>query len=220
MNFDALIFDLDGTLWDSSETVAEAWSAALARLGVERTLTKDDLTREMGKPMDVIMADFFPELPEERRAALMPELCEEETRLLTIKGGTLFPEVAQTLAALKRRFRLFIVSNCQQGYIESFLAAHSFEALFEGHLCWGDTGLSKGGTNRELIRRFGLNAPIYIGDTEGDRISAREAGIPFLFAAYGFGSATEDCPRIERFSEIETMVEEMSKAEYPATSNK
>lgn len=211
MNFDALIFDLDGTLWDSSDTVAEAWSAALARLGLEKTLTKDDLTREMGKPMDVIMADFFPELPEERRNALMPALCEEETRLLTVKGGRLYPGVAETLTALKERYRLFIVSNCQQGYIESFLSAHSFGALFEGHLCWGDTGLPKGGTNRELIRRFGLRAPIYIGDTEGDRLSAREAGIPFLFAAYGFGSVTENCPRIGRFSEISKAIEKMNE---------
>lgn len=212
MNFDALIFDLDGTLWDSSETVAEAWAAALVRLGLEKPLTKDDLTREMGKPMDVIMADFFPDLPEERRNALMPALCEEETRLLAVKGGRLYPDVAETLAALKKRYRLFIVSNCQQGYIESFLSAHSFGTLFEGHLCWGDTGLSKGGTNRELIRRFGLNAPVYIGDTEGDRLSAREAGIPFLFAAYGFGSVTEDCPRIERFSEIAEAISEIAEA--------
>lgn len=207
-DFDALIFDLDGTLWDSSETVAEAWTAALARLGIPKTLTRDDLTREMGKPMDVIMEDFFPELSGERRNALMPALCEEETRLLAVKGGRLYPKVGETLERLCGRYRLFIVSNCQQGYIESFLTAHAFGTVFEGHLCWGDTGLPKGGTNRELIRRFGLKNPIYIGDTEGDRLSAEEAGIPFLHAAYGFGTITAECPRIERFSEIEERLAE------------
>lgn len=207
MNFDALIFDLDGTLWDSSETVAQAWTAALSKLKLAKTLTRDDLTREMGKPMDVIMADFFPELPEERRLALMPALCEEETKLLAVKGGALYPDVAETLERLHGRYRLFIVSNCQQGYIESFLTAHSFGSVFEGHLCWGDTGLPKGGTNRELIRRYGLNAPIYIGDTEGDRLSASEAGIPFIHAAYGFGSVTEECPRLGRFSELPALLD-------------
>lgn len=207
MIFDALIFDLDGTLWDSSETVAQAWTAALSKLKLAKTLTRDDLTREMGKPMDVIMADFFPELPEERRLALMPALCEEETKLLAVKGGALYPDVAETLERLHGRYRLFIVSNCQQGYIESFLTAHSFGSVFEGHLCWGDTGLPKGGTNRELIRRYGLNAPIYIGDTEGDRLSASEAGIPFIHAAYGFGSVTEECPGLGRFSELPALLD-------------
>lgn len=205
--FDALIFDLDGTLWDSSETVAEAWSAALSGLKLPKTLTRDDLTREMGKPMDVIMADFFPELSEERRLALMPALCEEETRLLAVKGGTLYPDVPETLAELRGRFRLFIVSNCQRGYIESFLTAHSLGTVFEGHLCWGDTGLTKGGTNRELIRRFGLKNPVYIGDTEGDRLSAAEAGIPFIHAAYGFGHAAEKCPSLERFSDLPALLD-------------
>lgn len=207
MNFDALIFDLDGTLWDSSETVAQAWTAALSKLKLTKTLTRDDLTREMGKPMDVIMADFFPELPEERRLAIMPALCEEETRLLAVKGGTLYPDAAETLEKLRGRYRLFIVSNCQQGYIESFLTAHSFGSVFEGHLCWGDTGFPKGATNRELIRRYGLKNPIYIGDTEGDRLSASEAGIPFIHAAYGFGSVTEECPRLGRFSELPALLE-------------
>lgn len=207
MNFDALIFDLDGTLWDSSETVAQAWTAALSKLNLAKTLTRDDLTREMGKPMDVIMADFFPELPEERRLAIMPALCEEETELLAVKGGALYPDVAETLERLHERYRLFIVSNCQQGYIESFLTAHSFGSVFEGHLCWGDTGLPKGGTNRELIRRYELKAPIYIGDTEGDRLSASEAGIPFIHAAYGFGSVTEECPRLGRFSELPALLD-------------
>lgn len=207
MNFDALIFDLDGTLWDSSGTVAQAWTAALSKLKLAKTLTREDLTREMGKPMDVIMADFFPELPEERRLALMPALCEEETKLLAVKGGALYPDVAETLETLHERYRLFIVSNCQQGYIESFLTAHSFGSVFEGHLCWGDTGLPKGGTNRELIRRYGLKAPIYIGDTEGDRLSASEAGIPFIHAAYGFGSVTEECPGLGRFSELPALLD-------------
>ncbi len=210
MKPDSLIFDLDGTLWDSAATVAEAWSAALGRLGIARTLTEDDLRKEMGKPMDVIMADFFPDLPRERREALMPVLCEEETKLLAVKGGKLFPRVKETLAVLKREYRLFIVSNCQQGYIEAFLTAHALSELFEGHLCWGDTGLPKGGTNRELIRRYGLKAPLYIGDTEGDRLSAREAGIPFLFAAYGFGAVSEDCPRIRQFEELPMAAEAFS----------
>lgn len=206
MDFDALIFDLDGTLWDSSETVAQAWTAALSKLKIPKTLTRGDLTREMGKPMDVIMADFFPELPEERRLALMPALCEEETKLLAVKGGRLYPDVAETLEGLRGRYRLFIVSNCQQGYIESFLTAHSFGSVFEGHLCWGDTGLPKGGTNRELIRRRGLKNPIYIGDTEGDRLSASEAGIPFIHAAYGFGSVSAECLRLGRFSALPALL--------------
>ncbi len=54
-----------------------------------------------------------------------------------------YPQVRQTLEALSRRHRLFIVSNCQKGYIA---AAGKGKAggLIRDHACFGETGLCKG----------------------------------------------------------------------------
>lgn len=189
MKFDAIIFDLDGTLWDSTETACVVWNEALDQMGLDIRVTTDGICREMGKPLDVIMDDIAPELSSEKQDELCRRVCDTENRILSERGGKLYPNIERTLEMLGKNYRLFIVSNCQQGYIEAFFAAHKLGRLFEGHLCHGDTNLPKSGTNRLLAERFGLKNPVYIGDTQGDLDAATEAGIPFIHAAYGFGQA-------------------------------
>ncbi|NCC43201.1 MAG: HAD family hydrolase [Clostridia bacterium] len=102
--------------------------------------------------------------------------------------------------SLSQKYRLFIVSNCQAGYIEVFLKSSGFGQYFEGHLCPGDTGNAKADNIRQIIRDYKLASPVYVGDTDGDHRATKSAGIPFVFAAYGFGSVcspdyTINCPK-------------------------
>lgn len=206
MTFDSIIFDLDGTLWDSSETVACSWNAVLQKRGNSLRITGTDVLKHMGKSMDVIMKDVFgADLNDTETKAFLEELSVEEIALIKEKGGILFPEVEKTLKYLKEKYRLFIVSNCQKGYIEAFLYAHRLSEYFEGFMCWGDTKLPKGETNKQLIKKYALKSPIYVGDTEGDHISAETAEIPFTHAAYGFGSVTGYDYKISSFGELKVI---------------
>jgi phosphoglycolate phosphatase len=56
---------------------------------------------------------------------------------------------------------------------------------------------------RSLVQRNGLQYPIFVGDGEGDRLAAKDCGIPFVFAAYGFGSCSEWTFKVETFSDLE-----------------
>lgn len=206
IKYDSLIFDLDGTLWNSSQTVADAWNTALANSGNELRITGDDVLKHMGKSMDVIMRDVFgADISDEEAARFLKLLSVEEIEFIEKKGGILFPELEETLSFLKKRYRLFIVSNCQKGYIEAFLKAHRLSEYFEGFLCWGDTKLPKGETNKRLISQYSLKNPVYIGDTEGDHISAVDAGIPFVHAAYGFGEVSSCDYSISAFSQLKVI---------------
>ncbi len=201
--FDSLIFDLDGTLWNSSQTVADAWNTALEKSGNPLRITAEDVLKHMGKAMDVIMRDVFgSDISDSEVSEFLSILSAEEIKQIEEKGGILFPELEETLSFLKKRYRLFIVSNCQKGYIEAFLKAHGLSEYFEGFLCWGDTKLPKGETNKRLISRYSLKNPVYIGDTEGDHISAVDAGIPFVHAAYGFGEVSACDYSISEFSRL------------------
>lgn len=203
MNYDALIFDLDGTLWNSADTVAEAWNAALEKAGYDVRITGGDVLKQMGKPMDAIMRDAFGDaMTHEEAMEFLKVLSVEEINHIEKTGGKLVPALEETLAALKKSYRLFIVSNCQKGYIEAFLTAHKLSDYFEGFMCWGDTKLPKAETNKRLIERYSIKNPVYIGDTEGDHVSAEGAGIPFVHAAYGFGEVSGYDYRLEKFSDL------------------
>ena len=112
----------------------------------------------------------------------------------------------QVLKELAGRFPLYIVSNCQKGYIESFLDGNGTRHLFQDWECPGVTGLSKGENISLIIGRNGLRRPAYVGDTQGDADGARQAGIPFIYAAYGFGSVDGYDEKIDSIGDLITLI--------------
>ena len=117
-----IIFDMDGTLWDSAAEVAESWNETVKRAGYDRKpITVKDIQSVMGKTMDVIARILFPDLEEGERQKLLAQCGEEENDYLRIHGATLYPDIRRTMEQLKKKYHLYIVSNCQSGYIEAFL---------------------------------------------------------------------------------------------------
>lgn len=202
--YDGLIFDLDGTMWDSTKPIVEAWNIILGKHPeIKRApIVEEDLTDCMGKTMYTIAAMLFPKEEESVRNALMDELCLFENEYLESRGGVLYPNLEKTLESLSKDYPLFIVSNCQDGYIEAFLKAHKMSKYFKDTECWGRTFKSKGETNKILIERNNLEHPVYIGDTQGDKQSAVDAGIDFIYASYGFGSVKEYDYKLEKFEDL------------------
>ncbi len=200
---DGIIFDIDGTLWDTTELCARSWNAAIrACSGLEANLTGKMLEGLFGKPMDVIFRAVLPDADEALRERLIAACCEYELTALKTEKIPAYPGVSETLRRLSGQYPLFIVSNCQKGYIEAFLENTGFGPLITDYLCYGDTLAPKGETLRRLIAKNGLKSPIYVGDTQGDADACREAGVPFVFAEYGFGEANSPWRSVSSFAEL------------------
>ena len=202
---DSIIFDIDGTLWDSTELVAEAWNRAILEKTDLRTMIRPSRLRELfGKPMEEIFTSLFPGLSPEKYQQVMEICYQAEEDALKEEGGILYPGVAETLPALSRKHPLYIVSNCQKGYIEAFLRNSGLGSCFSGWLCYGDTKKSKGQTLLALMKQYDLRSPIYVGDTMGDALACYEARIPFVWVSYGFGDLDESCyaRKVHKFSEL------------------
>lgn len=198
----ALIFDLDGTLWDTTEVVARAWNCALGRAGLQRPpMTAADIASIMGLTHEQIFPRLFPDLPGSERERLSHFCYEEEERFIRAEGGRLYPGVAQSLPTLARRWPLAIVSNCQAGYIELFLEWSGLR-VFADFECHGRTGLSKGENLHRVVQRNGWSRVLFVGDTAGDQQAAAEASCDFIHAGYGFGQVQGEPPRLARFSDL------------------
>lgn len=191
---DSIIFDLDGTLWDSSDNVAASWNTAIGRMGLPQLkdidLTREDMRRFMGKAMDEIAELMFDMLPKNERMEALEKCISYENDYIAVHGGRLFENEERVLERLSEDHRLFIVSNCQKGYIEAFLKFSGFGSFFTDFLCWGDTKQPKSFTIKALMEKNGCKNAVYVGDTQGDCDASLEAGIPFIYAAYGFGGIT------------------------------
>ena len=219
--FDSLIFDLDGTLWDASAVTAETWREVFRRhpdVKPAMPLDRDAVCRYMGLTNEELAAVFFPDLPFDEAFSLMNESCALENAWLPVRGGELYPDVPETLARLTDEgYRLFVVSNAQDGYIESFLTAHRLWDRFEDLESSGRTGQGKAENIRAVIDRRGLVSPVYVGDTVSDEAGAHGAGIPLIYCRYGFGErwgrgrVTDYDYAVDRFADLPGLLESLAR---------
>ena len=198
-----ILFDLDGTLWDSSAEVVEAWNRCLREQpGRSEQVTLDDMHRFMGKTLEEISAMMLPQLPEAERLRVTLRCIEAEQAYLKHHAPRLYPDERDVLTELAEHYALGVVSNCQDGYIQIYLEQCGFSELFCDFECIGRTGKSKGENIRLVMARQGMADCIYVGDTQGDCNAAGNAGIPFVHAAYGFGSADRCAATLESLRDL------------------
>lgn len=204
-----VIFDLDGTLWDSTREVGRAWTDMFEKHGVGIVLTPERMKVTMGRTVPEIGEALLGHIEPERRQKILDDCCDEENRRLRLYGGELYDGVYELLCELKNDYDLFVVSNCEDGYIESFMLYHKTGEFIKDTECIGRTGLEKAGNIRLVIERNGLDKAVYVGDTERDMRAAHKAGVPFIHAAYGFGSGFESEYRINSFRELPELLKKV-----------
>ena len=204
MNYESLIFDIDGTLWDSRALVAEGYNIQLTAEGLDHLcVTAEDLKPLFGKVMTEIADAILATIPEETRYDLMERCMATENRYLEENECRIgYPGVRETVAKLSEKYRLFIVSNSQCGYPELCMEKLGLTPYMQGHLCFGDTGTSKGKTIRKLMEKYNITSCAYIGDTQGDYEATVEADIPFIWCTYGFGTPAGYAAKVDSFEQL------------------
>ncbi len=207
MSKKGIIFDLDGTLWDASHSNAPAWNVELRRHSeIDITITAQDLQSYMGKTIEEIAKIVFPHMEEKERVSILKKCCKEEIVALRQHGGILFPDLKETLEELGREYYLYIVSNCQDGYVQAFLDYHKMNEYFEDIEMAGRTGKNKAENIRLIVCRNHLDQAVYVGDTAGDYKSTKDAGLQFVYAKYGFGTVEDAEYSIDRISDLVDVV--------------
>lgn len=181
---------MDGTLWDAVDSYVEVWNVTSRELAVDRMVTRDDLLRYMGKTIDVIYCALMDGVDIDRDRYL-ERLDYNEGVLMPRLGGRLYDGVADGIAAMATRYRLFMVSNCGSDGLRNMLRFSNLTRYFEGTLTHGETGRGKDYNIARVVETFSLSRPLYIGDTQGDSDSAHAAGIDMCHARWGFGECRD-----------------------------
>ena len=201
IRYDAIIFDVDGTLWNASEASAKGWNNVLAQLGLDQRVTAQQIENVAGNPLPTCIDLLLPGL-RSNYPALMDAFSASEKDVLSTEGGTLYDGVIDGIKEIVRDRPVFIVSNCQESYMELFLDFSGLSSVVKGVDCYGLSGVSKGQMLSNLKSKFFVTEPLYIGDTAGDEAAAHQANCDFIHAAYGFGAPTQPGRSVASFGEL------------------
>ena len=188
---DSLIFDLDGTLWDAVDTYVYSWNEGARIEKLNRVFTRADLHFVMGWERAKVLSYFFPEMQVDEREKIYKTINDCRIKLMPKLGGLLYNGVRDGIIKLSEKYKLFIVSNCPENMILEFLKWADLEKYITDEMAHGVNSMPKHFNINLLVEKHNLKEALYIGDTLGDGLETRMAGLPFVFLSYGFGT-TDD----------------------------
>ena len=207
MKTDAVIFDIDGTLTNSTRAIIASWNRHLASLSCpHRLLDEETAGSLMGKTMDDWAVAVLPDLPLAEAREITEVMEQKENEEIRTSGTDLYPFVRETFELLSHDYDLFILSNCGKGYIEAVMAYAGIEEYVKGHICFGDNGLDKPDNLKKMVEDYQLEYPVYVGDTQRDQECCEIAGIPFIFVSWGFDDVPDALYRCDDMKDLPEVI--------------
>lgn len=202
-DLEAIIFDLDGTLWSTVDCCVRTLANIKNRhKDITKDINEDTVIKCMGYTFDEIVDEYYGYLDYSKAVIYTKEALDENVGNLLKYGGNLYPDLEITIKNLSKKYKLFIVSNCVEGYIESFLKRNDLVDYFDDYECNGKTKLEKGQNIKLIMDRNNIKNAIYVGDTIKDKDAADFSHIPFIYASYGFGNIDVYDYKLDKFSDL------------------
>ncbi len=215
--FDAVLFDLDGTLVATERFWVEAARCgarrAFAELGLERELPSPEQWLSMvGLPLAEGFAAVFGDLDAAQRALVLARCVEEGERALAAGGAALIGGARELLEDLAARgVKLGIASNCGQGYLDAMLSGLGLAGPVSEARCLDSPGVrDKAGMIASLLEAFGTRSAVMVGDRRGDAEAAHENGLPHVHVAGPIRPPGEEIVCEARVASLESLLGELS----------
>lgn len=196
---EAVIFDMDGTLFQTETLLEHAHDKLFQQLRQEglydlETPPLESVLSCLGMLLEDIWNNVMPDAS--------PEACKRADELLLmhelscIEGGqgVLYPHVAETLSALKERgIKLFVASNGLQPYVEHIVLHRKLGHLFDGlYTAGGRQTASKVDLVAILLKERGIGGGWMVGDRSSDVEAGKRNGLQVVGCRYAaFGAASE-----------------------------
>lgn len=190
LRFPAVLFDLDGTLADSSGELIASVHHALAQVDGREPPDRDTILMEVGKPLEVILRELgYPNGPEDARR--FADSYREHFAANCGREAGLFPYVAEVLDALREAgARLAIVTTKHQEQAELTVARLGIADRFDYVRGWLEGRKHKPDPEPFLdaAARLGVEPgeALVVGDTEQDILAAQAGGMTSVAVTWGF----------------------------------
>lgn len=208
VRFQAIVFDLDGTLVDSTQDISAAINRLrsfynLAPLAIEK------VRQHLGDGASLLIDRCFPERPADVHAML--GAFREDYRQNCLVATTLYPGVADLLPQLSRHCRLGVLTNKDRSMSVTILEGLGLLPFLDA-VVGGDGPCLKPCPDGllSILEGGGIppSASLMVGDHHTDLEAARRAGAPSAFCEYGYGSRGSEHPDylLRSFADLKEIV--------------
>ena len=207
-----ILFDLDGTLWDTLEATYYVVNRYLKDKGEFYRVDRSIIEENMGNEFSVCAKNYFPHLLKEESNDLLAKIYDRENEMLKegLCLGKVYPNVRETLEVLSKNYILCLVSNCSNDfYIENFLNTANVGDFIKDYIAASKYSISKKEAIQKMIEKYSCKDVIYVGDTKKDQDSCE--GCSFVHAKYGFGKGVDSKYFINSFEELVDLVPKIFK---------
>jgi phosphoglycolate phosphatase len=210
---EAMLFDLDGTLFRTETLLLPAYHATFGQLKKEglyigETPPEERILGALGMLLELIWQRVMPGASLETRLRADELLLQYQIEGLSRGTGELYEGVEQTLRALHAKgIRLFVASNGLEDYVKGVTQAMGISSLFEGQYSAGEYQTrSKVDLVKLLLAEHGIQSAWMVGDRSSDVEAGLSNGLTVVGCDYaGFrdkGELSGSHMRIEAFSEL------------------
>lgn len=186
-----IIFDLDGTLWDTREITLKSASIVANKYHDIKEITMIEVEGGMGYSFEETAEIYMPYLDKDRREKYFRKIIDTNIDLINKEGTKLYEGVKDTIINLSKDYKLGIVTNNNDNYVKSFFKSSGLEEYFTDYMGAASYNLTKGEAIKKLVSKYNEKTNYYVGDIKQDMISSEDAGVTFIHAKYGFDKELE-----------------------------
>ena len=201
-NLDSLIFDMDGTLWDNVNSYVKVWNHGFEQLGFDKRVDRKELIGLMGMEAQQLLDAVLPDASMEEQDQLFNIVVDAYDKMIPNIQPEVFPGVIEGLEKLSKKYKLFLLSNCEEGGLVNFMEHTQTRHLITDYREHGQNLQPKNVNLRLLMEKHKLQSTAYVGDTDGDAYQTELAGIPFVFVDYGFGETDNYAIKFSSFKDL------------------
>lgn len=204
-----LIFDMDGTLWDTSETTLKSANQIASKYNL-KPFTMQTINNGMGLSFKENVVNYFSYLDKDTGSKYLQELCDNTINLIDEEGTHIYDGVIDVIKELSKLYPLAIVTNNNNEYVELFFKVSGLQDYFVDYLGAATYNVSKAQAITIIMNRNNESNSYYIGDIKKDKDSAREAKCTFIHARYGFEPTLESKNHIDSIKELPKVLKEIN----------
>lgn len=205
-----IIFDMDGTLWNTIDATYLGSKIITDKYDLN-TVTMKTIRNNMGAPIEQSQDEYLRSNKIKNKSKIMDELASSIRKEIESGNGiTIYPYAYDTLKKLSQKYKLAIVTNNNDEYAKVLVKMLNADELFTEYLGCTDRFKSKDEAFLYLIKKHNIKKAIYVGDTSIDSEASKKAGIPFIYARYGFGKNVENKYFIDSLRELPNKLKDIT----------